>query len=835
MKKILIIIFTLFIGFNLFADEVDQAISAAINFTDGKPSEPLKLLENYSVESINNPERRDLIEIKILDALPKANSRRAKDFFCRLLRIVGTKKSIPVLGEMLSDRETSHMARYALASMPYEEAGQVLHSNLNEVSEPLMAGIIDSLGDIRYQKSVPDLISLLDRASVANNATRALGLIGTSGVSDQLIPRLSKTTGKAYQVTAQALLRCAENQTRIGNNQEAQKIYKTFISPTKETHFILAGLNGLAKINDPEAISLLTEAIKSENIILANGAAAIITQLSTENIGEKIKDLLETAPPKMQVLLIGAISERGDKSASPTVINLTKSENIDVRLTAIQALANIGDNHSLLPVATIAASTTGHERNLARNTLANIKSDNAQNAIIQLINKTTPEIQSELVRAIAARAESSSLEHLFSFAKSEFSPVRKEAIRGIGILGNTKDLGNLMNLLINPKEDADRTDIESAVVYIFRRIEDNKIKFNALKEVLKSSNSKAKISALSLLGKNPNSESLALIRSTLKSENSVQLAAINALAKWPNQEPALDLFEIASDKINPNKNSALDAYISIASKAKNPTIAYQKAILLDESKNNLKRILAGMGQFGGLDAIEIIEPYLNDEAARDEAALALTNIARRIKSTNGATAINIIKNILNSEATNSAKSEAAKLNSEMNLYQDYVLDWRITGPYSVKSKDARFVFDNALAPEKDPNSVKWKKNRQNKKSEKSMWSVDLGAIMGLEENSAAYASTKVWVNKRIEVNLELGSDDHIKAWVNDKKIHESFGNRSLEPRQSIVPLTLNEGWNSILLKIVNTSGPWGLSCRIRNRSGGPVNGLKIDSRQRIKP
>ena len=116
---------------------------------------------------------------------------------------------------MLSYYDTSHMARYALASMPYEEAGQVLHSNLNKVSEPLMTGIIDSLGDIRYQKSVPDLISLLDRASVANNATRALGLIGTSGVSDQLIPSLSKTTGKAYQVTAQALLRSAENQTRI--------------------------------------------------------------------------------------------------------------------------------------------------------------------------------------------------------------------------------------------------------------------------------------------------------------------------------------------------------------------------------------------------------------------------------------------------------------------------------------------------------------------------------------------------------------------------------------------------------------------------------------------
>ena len=67
-----------------------------------------------------------------------------------------------------------------------------------------------------------------------------------------------------------------------------------------------------------------------------------------------------------------------------------------------------------------------------------------------------------------------------------------------------------------------------------------------------------------------------------------------------------------------------------------------------------------------------------------------------------------------------------------------------------------------------------------------------------------------------------------------KKIHESFGNRSLEPRQSIVPVTLNEGWNSIILKIVNSSGPWGLSCRIRGRNGDPIDELKIDSGQKIK-
>ena len=91
-----------------------------------------------------------------------------------------------------------------------------------------------------------------------------------------------------------------------------------------------------------------------------------------------------------------------------------------------------------------------------------------------------------------------------------------------------------------------------------------------------------------------------------------------------------------------------------------------------------------------------------------------------------------------------------------------------------------------------------------------MWAVDLAAVMGLEKIQQPTHQLKF--GQSIEVNLELGSDDHIKAWLNDKKIHESFGNRSLEPRQSIVPVRLNKVGSS---SGVNTSGPWGLSCRIR--------------------
>ncbi|MCP4124537.1 MAG: hypothetical protein GY751_22560, partial [Bacteroidetes bacterium] len=294
--------------------------------------------------------------------------------------------------------------------------------------------------------------------------------------------------------------------------------------------------------------------------------------------------------------------------------------------------------------------------------------------------------------------------------------------------------------------------------------------------------------------------------------------------------PANNLLKIASEEKNPNKDTALNGYIILSSKSPNPTTAYRKALELNNSTDTAKKVLAGLGQSGGIQSLEIIRPYLENSETSNEAALAATQVAKRIKDSHTATVRTVLTDILKSNASDSAKKGAADLQSELDLYKDYILDWRITGPYSVKGKDAKYVFDTALAPEKDSKSVRWKKFKTKSKSERSLWAIEIDSILGPEANAAAYAMTKIWAPQNLKVNLEMGSDDHIKAWLNDKKIHESFSNRSLEPRQSIIPVSLSKGWNLIMLKIVNTSGPWGLCCRIRGRDGNPVDGLKIESK-----
>ena len=188
----------------------------------------------------------------------------------------------------------------------------------------------------------------------------------------------------------------------------------------------------------------------------------------------------------------------------------------------IKALGKIGNGSSVIPLATIASSTSGHERNVSRSALSNLKGNDVQNALKKHLQESLPEIQSELVRAIATRAESTAMNELMILAKSNTPEIRKEAIRGIGNLADQSHLDQILILLLNPKEESDRNDIESAIAYSFRRISDKKIQTDALTKALEKADEIAKPSILSLLGRDPNERSLQLLISALKETDSLQ-------------------------------------------------------------------------------------------------------------------------------------------------------------------------------------------------------------------------------------------------------------------------------------------------------------------------
>ena len=78
----------------------------------------------------------------------------------------------------------------------------------------------------------------------------------------------------------------------------------------------------------------------------------------------------------------------------------------------------------------------------------------------------------------------------------------------------------------------------------------------------------------------------------------------------------------------------------------------------------------------------------------------------------------------------------------------------------------------------------------------------------------AYAWTQINMPEETHGVLGIGSDDSIKVWLNGKLVHRNLVTRGVIADNDRVPVTFKKGKNQLVLKILNTGGPWGFACRL---------------------
>lgn len=133
----------------------------------------------------------------------------------------------------------------------------------------------------------------------------------------------------------------------------------------------------------------------------------------------------------------------------------------------------------------------------------------------------------------------------------------------------------------------------------------------------------------------------------------------------------------------------------------------------------------------------------------------------------------------------------------------------------------------AFPPEKsDAEDVKWKRLTQGIGS----WDINLEATFGGRNHCGAYMRTHIWSPAEQGARLELGSDDSIKVWLNGKLVHSNYANRGMSPRQDLVDVKLRNGWNELMLKVVDNEGGWAFCCRVRKPDGTVLKGLKVEAK-----
>ncbi|MHC4534492.1 MAG: ThuA domain-containing protein [Planctomycetota bacterium] len=187
------------------------------------------------------------LEKSLLGVLTSDSTRAGKQYVCRELSIIGTGQSVSVLGNMLTDEETSDMARYALERIPGTAVNEALRAALRKANGKPKIGIINSLGQRRDRRAVRALSRLVgnqDKA-VATAAAAALGQIADSRATKALAQAKDKATGKLQIVVLDSYLRCADQLVADGKKAEALAIYKGLQKPDMPKPIRTAALTGM--------------------------------------------------------------------------------------------------------------------------------------------------------------------------------------------------------------------------------------------------------------------------------------------------------------------------------------------------------------------------------------------------------------------------------------------------------------------------------------------------------------------------------------------------------------------------------------------------------------
>ena len=199
-------------------------------------------------------------------------------------------------------------------------------------------------------------------------------------------------------------------------------------------------------------------------------------------------------------------------------------------------------------------------------------------------------------------------------------------------------------------------------------------------------------------------------------------------------------------------------------------------------------------------------------------------VIRVLGKVRGAGALDLLNESANSQdpAIKAAGEEGVR-----NWPVEHVIRWVFAGPYSAGDKLPRDAMNVEFDPEKADAKVEW-----NPLPEQGDKDYDLQKVpaIGTKENLVVYVQTTITVPKPVDIQLQTGSDDGLKAWINGKVVHEANTVRGLQCSQDTAKARLKKGKNVLMLKLTQGGGQFAFCCKIRGARGGALSEMKVEAK-----
>lgn len=418
-----------------------------------------------------------------------------------------------------------------------------------------------------------------------------------------------------------------------------------------------------------EAVGIVLDILKSGDQEMQAVAIAMVKDMPGAEVTKALVKELPNLSAASQVQLLSALSDRGDAAALPAVITAVNSKDESVRIAALKAVGQLGNESSVDLLARTAAAISGAEQKAARESLYRLRGSKVDGAILTGITKAESKTKVELIKSAGERNISAGVNTLLKTAKDSDRKIRLESLKVLKVVAGPEHLPALVELLLNLQSSSDLNEAGKMIASVAHKIEDKNRQAEAVLAVLPSvKDVKKQCSLLSVLGKTGDRSALPRLREALGSDNEeIRGAAIRALAEWPTSEPAADLMKAAENSENKvHRILALRGAVRLLGldnkRGAEETIGmYKKAMSLAPDAGEKKRVLSGLANTKSLDALTMATGYLQDKALLKEAESAVVTIAGGIYENFPQQTMDVLKKIVQTTNNEALQKQAQEV------------------------------------------------------------------------------------------------------------------------------------------------------------------------------
>ncbi|MBR9998886.1 MAG: HEAT repeat domain-containing protein [Cyclobacteriaceae bacterium] len=595
---------------------------------------------NLMREIYDSPELKTEAEKMMIEFLQSDASLAGKQVICDELGGFATRSSIPVLTGMLGEKNTAEMSLNALEQIQDVSVNKALREQLKKADDWHKPGILQTLA----QKNDSKAVKLLEDHAhhqdplISGAAVYALGKIGDEKAVKVLEKLYANAVPPFKWEIADQYLQAADHLLASGNQKRTYKIYQEVYASNPPLSLYTSSLQGMLKDPSIQPETVFLNILNSGDDMLIRAAIPILRDFNGNLDFNRIIDLFPGLSQENQVALMIAFSERGEKAVRPIALDALSNDEVGFRMGGLQSLLNTGKPEDALVFAQRAAAARGEEQEFARKCLYEMKGRETDRIILDAIPQADAAEKVDLIRSLAARNVVEGIPMLMELVKDQERNVKIEAIRTIGVLGNPEILDDMIPLIGNAGGRAELNEMIKSITLIASK---NPRPGDQSDEILDAIPDEKEdgtlIAMIGILGNLGSEKALPVLRVLLSHSNKeIQYASIRALSGWPNDDPVMDLKEIAEDSNDPKKHTlALQGYIQLLSQsgtlsANRKMTAYQHAYTMARNPDEKKMILSVVGKSGSVNGLEMVTSLLNDKDLKSEAEASFISLLENI-------------------------------------------------------------------------------------------------------------------------------------------------------------------------------------------------------------